>query len=360
MTVHTKVGDSLQIAATNAEANFTNGLHQEVTGLLEPVSTINAVNFFYNSTSNVDAAGDAKTDNYIAYVAGDEFDTNYGVNETDSSPDAVGYVDYAFYLKATNTAATAQKVYMSKCNLLYNGDALQSKDKAWRVAMFVQSAVKNTAQDTALASTNVKTILTPSGAANFNNDPVKAISAAGAVAPAALAYGYVSADNDITAYNQSAIIDANLAANATVYYKITIRLWLEGEDTSCNNETYADLKDKWDLDLSFVIGNATGVGSDPAAVNGIGSVANAVADTTTKGTVTLSDSKLANGEKPTAYKWYKANGTAATGTNNESANNGTFAPTEAEAGSYYYYCVVTTEKGNKYRTDLIELTATEA
>ena len=35
------------------------------------------------------------------------------------------------------------------------------------------------------------------------------------------------------------------------YYLITVRLWLEGEDTTCNNTTFANLEDDWRLDMAW-------------------------------------------------------------------------------------------------------------
>ena len=147
MTVSTKVGDNLQIAtdtlgstAKAAESAFVNSLDQTVEGLLEPVSTINGTSFFYTPSSNVKADGDAIAETYVAYAAGDTFDTNYGVNETADTPDALGYVDYVFQLKATNTDTTnPAEIRLTKVNLLYNAaQATGAQLNAFRVAVFSQ------------------------------------------------------------------------------------------------------------------------------------------------------------------------------------------------------------------------------
>jgi hypothetical protein len=47
----------------------------------------------------------------------------------------------------------------------------------------------------------------------------------------------------------------DVAAATTEYYQVIVRLWLEGEDTTCNNDTYVDLtQGNWKLDLAFVLG----------------------------------------------------------------------------------------------------------
>ena len=74
MTVTTKVSENLMIAddtigstAVQAEANFKNSLVQEKTGLLEPASTVDGINYYFTSSKNVTATGDALTDAYTLY-----------------------------------------------------------------------------------------------------------------------------------------------------------------------------------------------------------------------------------------------------------------------------------------------------
>ena len=340
MTVSTKVSNNIQIAPVNGEdanngnneSSYAYSLNQGITAILEPVSSINAVSFWYASTTNVQASGDAKTDSYTAYNHADPsaFNTNYGTTG------AEGYADYSFYIKATNSDSAARAIYMSKCNLLYDGAALGAGDRAWRVAVFAQSASKNTAQTTALASTDVKSILTPAGAANFTSN--SAVSNATTVA--ALAYGHVSADNDIATYNPAAVIDASVASGATVYYKITVRLWLEGEDNTCNNDTYAILTSAYSLNLDITIGqNNDSLGDNSVAVTSIGSVA--VAELSGTGATRTASLVAANGTAST-YAWKNADGTAADGTNN------TASYTASAAGTFY--CVITNTDGNTFRT----------
>ena len=119
--------------------------------------------------------------------------------------------------------------------------------------------------------------------------------------------------------------------------------------------TYAELTKNWTLDLGITLGTTGGV-------TGIGSVANAATTNSTTATVTLtgaSSDTLANGEKASSFVWKKtANDANATGTG---ATTSSFsAPTEAEAGDYEYYCLITTDVGNVYRTNSVTLAATAA
>ena len=346
MTVNTKVSNNIQIAPANTadntyngnqDANYVYALHQSVGGLLEPVSSVNGVSFWYTSTTNVQANGDAKTNTYVAYdhESTTDFDTNYGTSG------AKGYADYSFYIKATNSDAAARAIYMSRLNLLYNGSALAATDRAWRVAMFVQSATQNTAQTTALAATDVVSILTPASAVNFTSTDY-AVSAADTVSD--LAYGTGSA---ITAYNQAAVINSSVASGSTVYHKVTLRLWLEGEDNTCNNDTYALLTKNYTLDLAITIGqNDAEQGDHSVASALIGSAAD-VNLTTVNPTSTAA---LVSGlGTASTYAWKNAaDDSAAAGTNNAAAYTAT------ASGSFY--CVITTTDGNQYRSPVVDLT----
>ena len=62
-----------------------------------------------------------------------------------------------------------------------------------------------------------------------------------------------------------------VANGTTKYFKVTLRLWLEGEDTTCNSTTYAQLTDVYSLSAKFDLTH-NGEGG-VAAVTAIGSVA---------------------------------------------------------------------------------------
>ena len=286
MSVTTEVKDSLLISAANVEANYAKSLTQTREGKLRPVSTVDGVTFFYADPSNVTGAGSANN-SFIAYSeatvadpsnslsntnAGkttydSQFQTKYGVTGSITTDNVIyGYIDYSFYIKATNVAGVAADLKLTKLNLLYYDTATTSyitvTDKAWRVAVFAQDAVKDTALDTAPTSSNKKALLTLTGAHTNGYDST-------AQTPAEAAANSTSSTSAVT-YTSAAWAVDSIAAGATEYNKVTVRLWLEGEDTTCTNETYARLTNAYTLALEFRLG---GSAPEDAAVTVIGSTA---------------------------------------------------------------------------------------
>ena len=250
MSVTAKVNDNLQIApsttaatAKEADSAFKYGYVMSHTkALLEPVSSINGVNFFYTSTKNVNANGDAASDKYVAYDPADtdDFNENYGTEL--ESPTAVGYVDYAVQLKADNSKNAAKYVNLSTLTITYAGD--EADQKAFRVAVFVDDMGEDGATAaTAPSTTTLKSILKMTGSANFTTGKA------------------VSSTTELGNMNAAADVAANIgsvAANSTRYFKVVVRLWIEGEDTTCTNGTFASLTDTWDFDLKFTFDDVTG------------------------------------------------------------------------------------------------------
>ena len=242
MEVRTKVSENLLIAddtlaSTERKADnlFYNSLVQTQDALLEPVSTDDGTNYFYTKTDNVVGTGDAMNDVYIAYNAADTtaFNTNYGTTG------AVGYVDYVYQLKAI-TGSEAQEIRLTGLDLTYGGASPANNQKAYRAGVFVENLGYMTSTD----STNLtapaggvgtlKAIYTPSGAANFT---------------AGYAVDSTSTVGGAVTYNGQFALATQ--ADATNYYKVVVRVWLEGEDTTCNNTTFMSLKDKWSVDMKW-------------------------------------------------------------------------------------------------------------
>ena len=358
MVVKTKVGDSLLISADNTEANFRSGLDQERRGTLEPVSTINGVNFFY--TVDAKADGDASSDNYVAYnestnldntAAGKTkqdaaFQTAYGNTSTVTTENVVyGFIDYSFYLKGTNSASENKVLAMSSCNLTYQGAALGANDKAWRVALFAVATTAGTTVTDADAAVSINnlTMLTRSGSSNFTaNKAVKDATHVDTLSYGALVGEEPNQAPKFSEYNKYADL-GTVNAGATAYYKVVVRLWLEGEDNKCTNETYATLTGDYRLDLAFDF-----VASDAHGANSILSTAVvAVSPSNLVATITLSDGKLANGETPVSYQWYNASNDSAI----SQATQSTYTAEEAMS----VYCLVTTARGSVYRSNTVAL-----
>lgn len=284
MSVTTKVSSNLLIAATNSETNYATTLNQTRTAVLEPVSSKNGTNFFYTAASNVYADGSPKAANYVAYNESDSldgewstplasataagrddeysaaFNTAYANTVTNSTASVYyGYVDFTFFLKATNAEASAKELRLTTCNLLYNSAAIDfagGAGKAWRIAVFSQASAAETATS---GIGTLKSILAPSGATYFTSGK--------AAATAYTAEPYAAGTVDTVSNLSTAVVIDTVTAGATNYYKVVVRLWLEGEDDTCNNETYANLTSAYTLDLAFEINEAN------SAVTTIGSVA---------------------------------------------------------------------------------------
>jgi hypothetical protein len=292
MSLKTKVGSNLLVCQTNVEADYTDDLVQNRSALLEPVSTINATDskFFYTVNAAADGhwmQGDNSMKTYSEAAVGDPatntnstataigktnydlaFNTTYGITPgaTTQFDTAYGYVDYVFFLKATSDA-DASAINLTECNLVYDNTTAGSGDYAWRVAIFAEEINDKgngtTNQDITSATTDLVSILDIKDYAKNWNEGTAAINT---VNPQAISAG---------AGTKAAVTNANTAvsfgsidAGDTAYYKVVARVWLEGEDQSCNSATYADLSDKiWELGLQFELNQGTAVDTISSVTN---------------------------------------------------------------------------------------------
>ncbi len=245
MSVTTQVSSNLLVASGTAgttkaaESDFHATVNQTVSGIIEPVSTVNGENFFYTTSGLAD--GDSESDDYVAYNSADTtaFNTAYGTTG------AVGYVDYVIDLKAVNTSTSASKyISLTKLDLVYTGTATDNT-KAHRVAMFVQEGTYSgeTCTGFAAKASTATCIIDVTGAANQTAD--NAVSAA-ASAPTAIS---IMATNALTSIE--------VAQNSTKYFKVTLRLYVEGEDTTCTNEYFLKLTEAWRLETQFELKDNT-------------------------------------------------------------------------------------------------------
>lgn len=114
--------------------------------------------------------------------------------------------------------------------------------------------------DSATATTTAKWFLDPE---------MKEEITSSVVASAELTYVIVNANNAVVSTTALTGVEM-LGAKATVgvvpagktkFFKVIVRLWLEGEDKTCTNDTFATLTEEWALDLDFqlqdTIGGAT-------------------------------------------------------------------------------------------------------
>ena len=348
MEVTTTVGDSLLIALSDtaddnvaAGNEFGTGIHQVISGALQPSSTINASDsgdsvsgFFYSYDAKADGsrASDITEVNYSPVL-----NNTITVDATDYS----AYKDYVFELKAMNAQSTNQYLNLTRLNLLYNG-GIADVTKAFRVAVFTQE--ENT------AATNYVTrpatagkIFTISGAQYFE-DATNHDDGVATVSTRSNVLNLVKAGD--TGWSQT------IDAGQTKYYKVTVRLWLEGEDTDCYSTKFIDLKDKWSLDLEFKLEPAAAQSLDPAA-DGATLFINSQARATVSGTAPDFTVALSNltGDTAVSYAWYKVGTPADTSVGTSAA---TFTATE----DGNYYCIVTTARGTQYRSNVVNYTST--
>ena len=240
MTVQTEVQGNLFIAESNtSDAVYTtNDLAQTVSGKVEPVSTTDGTNWFYTKDK---VKGDGSTEaaaQFETYSNNTDFANYYGITGV------VPYVDYTFYLKATSSAAN-QKVSISKANLLYNSAQLGADDLAWRLAIYSQPVAEGAAGSG--DGTNVS-ILKQASAAYFDNKAVASVDGS----TKAATFGAVSN------LGSEALVDTIATAGSTQRYKVVVRLFLEGNDTKCKNETYVTLTAAYSLSLTCEL-NQNGV-----------------------------------------------------------------------------------------------------
>jgi hypothetical protein len=261
LSLRATVSSNLLISPDNSsDATYDKELKKNISALLAPSSTVNGTDYFYT----LDAAADGhkakgpddeypflrytetkSLDVLDTYAEKDKYDAVFNLNynistanpqEASEYKTAYGYVDYVMYLKATSTEEN-QKIVMNKCNLLYKGDVLE--DKAWRAAVFVQETSAKT-QPTSIGT--LVSIIAPTEAKNHN---------------VGLAADSMSSIGTIQKESREVIIDNAITSGNSKYYKVVVRVWMEGEDTTCTTEIYGNKTDKYTLDLEYIIDKET-------------------------------------------------------------------------------------------------------
>lgn len=301
LTMKTKVSSNLLISEDNTEGTYSaDRLASGRKALLEPVSSISGKTGEFYYTLDAKESGQkshAATDSGKAYQLYSEAKVGNGTNTNDTAAPAgkyyyddtfskaygvepnneeygtaYGYIDYVFYLKATGDQAD-QQLRMTACDLNYTypeGATLAdgttavnaNVDKAWRIAVFASDITTNGGKGNTIdavgkldpAASAAKSILAPTSAVNWESG--KAVK------------NGTSIDNVLTA-GAPVILDSDIDAGVTKYYKVLVRAWLEGEDKTCNSATYAKLSDAWSLDLEFQLTSASESGSGKTAVTAI-------------------------------------------------------------------------------------------
>jgi hypothetical protein len=311
MEMRTKVGSNLLICSDNIEANYSAAtLHEGRMGLLEPVSSINGAtgSFFYTTNATARGTKDAgatvtgysEGEAVANAVAGKNaydkaFNGAYGIKSTtesftssdismvkaDSTASpavtgrdgaAYGYIDYVFYIKATSDT-DAQKLMLTECNMLYNNAAITSEtstagvdiDRAWRIGVFAEQLNASTEggkgntgtyasiaqKDPASAASKQKGILGLANSTYFTSGKAQKSTTATDV-DTVVNFMNGNATTDGEGYAATGVVLDTIAnSGTTAYYKVLVRVWLEGEDNTCNSETYAKLTNNWSINCKF-------------------------------------------------------------------------------------------------------------
>lgn len=212
-----------------------------VDGILQPVSTIDGLNFY--KTNSTTAKEDGKKEDTAKYVAINGTNGKFDDGETSKN---YAYLDYAFQLKAVNTNATEANVKITSLNLLFDGK--QTSVKAFRTATFVKEngTTENPGDVATASSMTLKSISRMNGAAYQN--------ATKAVGKAA---GSETIELQDISFIDKALTIGSAAAKASSYFQVIVRVWLEGEDTECTNTVFADKNDSnWSVDLKVSLDGA--------------------------------------------------------------------------------------------------------
>ena len=318
MTASTQVKGNLLICDDNVEANYSaSNFNEPVDGILEPVSSINGVNFFYTK-EEVKGTGATTDATLETYSNQSTFASYYGVVGSDA------YVDYTFYLKATSDE-DGQKVAITKFNMLYNGSAMGS-EKAWRVAVFAQEVSEGGSGSIG----TLKSIVAPASATYFTSGQ---------------AYNSATTKAAVSNLSQPANIGTITNKGTTQRYYVVVRLFLEGEDTTCKNDTFAELTEDYSLNLVCEL-----IGS---AQDGAASIASQRAAHVTKAGLVATVAKDADGlnENLTAYQWQKKS--AGVWGDISNANEASYTGVANDV----LRCKVTTESGSVYFSDTVTLEA---
>lgn len=242
-------GDTLGSVAKKVDSDFGPGpLEQEALGILEPVSTLNGKDFFYSVNAKADGSYipvDGASNDFIAYdpstAATDttnysnKFSEDYGLTKSAAAAlvtgqqGALAYVDNVFQLKATNSSGAVQHISLTELKLKYSGAT--DENVAYRVGVFFEDI---SSANPAGGAGTLKGTYKPSAAANHGG---KVVSAVETLSDAS--------------YVTSAVSMASLTNGTTGQYKVVVRLWLEGQDTTCTNSTFAALTGSWALSMKF-------------------------------------------------------------------------------------------------------------
>ena len=229
-------------STTGAETKIANAWSTSLTQTfsnvkLVPVSSVDGKTFYSFGTGSVATDGQATSATFNQQSTATE------ANGSEASATTAYVLDYVFQLKATNTAGTAQKVAITTLNLTSPLETLNGSEKAFRVATFVENAGSTSGSEftNGLPSSPAQSAIYAPKDYAYQTDG-KAISSVDA-------QGSVTLGDVTIANSANSIGTISDSTTGPVYYKVWVRLWLEGEDKSCYNDLFLD-SGNWSLDVT--------------------------------------------------------------------------------------------------------------
>lgn len=211
---------------------------------LAPVSTIDGEKFFWTAGDNVNGEGDAINETY----------TEYKDETKDQFPNgAVPYVEYDLLLKAT--LSDANPINLTGLTLDYTkNNAETDNENAFRVAFFASEKV-DSVESAMVAPVKLKSIMNSQNTTE-NFTAGQAVSSTTGTAA-------------VTNPGESAVVTSAVTAGKNCYYRVVVRLWIEGEDKTCTNSVFSPLAGTWACGLKFettgtAVKNYTAGGNQPS------------------------------------------------------------------------------------------------
>lgn len=234
---------------------------------LAPVSSIDGVNFYFTNGDNVDGIGDAIKEQYTLYSESANFPSG-------ASP----YIEYDLLLKATLSPSADNApipINLTELKLAYdNGAQEKDEENAFRIAFFASPAVESVTNATDATTTLVAIMNSQNETKNFTRETVTVDERSVTQNWAVYKTTGTADDSALKPVQKNdpvvdkAQVDNNVETGKNVYYRVIVRLWIEGEDITCTNSVFSPLAGSWMCSLKFAttgdaVANYTADGDQP-------------------------------------------------------------------------------------------------
>lgn len=229
------IGKLSEVATDNAidvdSKNFKTALDlsAEEPVTITAASSVEGINFF-KATGAINGAGE----NEGTYEA--------AVNPTDSTKTHY-YKQYDFVIKYTNPSTVDQTVDVTQLDLKYNGTVDPSR--AFRIA-FITTSCTTTVTNGEVTSSVIDGTATSQGV--YKHESAQYFEADKAIKS-------VDTKDTVAAISEHLF---TCPAGKVTFIKVSVVLWLEGEDSTCRSDVFTNLTDKWSLTFKIARTGADG------------------------------------------------------------------------------------------------------